>query len=68
MTPEEKSRQQIDAQLVASDRIRQITIKLPLLAEQTRIVAEVDRRLSVVQELDYGICRNRRQNVCPLTV
>ena len=32
--------------------LRELPIKLPPLAEQTRIVAEVERRLSVVEELE----------------
>lgn len=43
---------------IGQDRIRQITIKLPPLAEQTRIVAEVERRLSVVEELDSVVSAN----------
>ena len=39
-------------------RIRKITIPLPPLAEQTRIVAEVERRLSVVEELESVVTAN----------
>jgi type I restriction enzyme S subunit len=37
---------------IGQERIRQIAMKLPPLVEQTRIVAEVERRLSVVEELE----------------
>ena len=37
---------------IGQERIRQIIIKLPSIAEQMRIVAEVERRLSVVGELE----------------
>jgi type I restriction enzyme S subunit len=39
-------------------RIRKISIPLPPLAEQTRIVAEVERRLSVVEELAAVVSAN----------
>ncbi len=55
LTPEQLARQQIDVQLVACgwvvQTIEAIPIPLPPLAEQERIVAEVERRLSVVEEL-----------------
>ncbi len=38
--------------------IRQFPIPLPPLAEQTRIVAEVERRLSVVEELEAVVSAN----------
>ena len=43
MTPEEKARQRIDAMLVASDWVVQT---------KDKIVAEVERRLSVAEELE----------------
>jgi type I restriction enzyme, S subunit len=43
---------------IGQERIRQIAIKLPPLAEQTRIVAEVERRLSVVEELEAVVSAN----------
>jgi len=41
-----------------SERIRGFTFPLPPLAEQYRIVAEVERRLSVVQEVETVIAAN----------
>lgn len=38
--------------------LRQFAIPLPPLAEQTRIVAEVERRLSVVEELEAVVTTN----------
>ncbi|HVZ75210.1 MAG TPA: restriction endonuclease subunit S [Polyangia bacterium] len=43
---------------ISQDRIRQIAIKVPPLTEQRRIVAEVERRLSVVDELDALVTAN----------
>ena len=40
------------------DDIRAVPIPLPPLAEQTRIVADVDRRLSVVEELEAVVDTN----------
>lgn len=40
---------------IGQERIRQLAIKLPPLAEQKRIDAEVSRRLSVVEELETVI-------------
>jgi type I restriction enzyme, S subunit len=37
---------------IGQERIRQIVVRLPSLDEQTRIIAEVERRLSVVEELE----------------
>jgi type I restriction enzyme S subunit len=41
--------------------LRELPIKLPPLAEQTRIVAEVERRLSVVEELEAVVSANLRR-------
>ena len=43
---------------IGQDRIRQISMPLPPLAEQHRIVAEVDRRLSVLDTLDRSLEAN----------
>ena len=43
---------------IGQERIRQIRIPLPPLAEQHRIVAEVDRRLSIVREVEAEIDSN----------
>ena len=43
---------------IAQPQVEQITIPLPPLAEQTRIVAEVERRLSVVEELESVVSAN----------
>ncbi|MCK6527214.1 hypothetical protein L6R50_06490 [Myxococcota bacterium] len=54
---------------IGQDRIRQIAIPLPPLAEQHRIVAEVDRRLSVLDALDTTLdatlarCARLRQSI-----
>lgn len=39
-------------------RFGELIIPLPQLAEQTRIVAEVERRLSVVEELESVVSAN----------
>ena len=38
--------------------VRELRIPIPPLAEQTRIVAEVERRLSVVEELETAVNAN----------
>jgi type I restriction enzyme S subunit len=43
---------------IGQDRIRQISIAIPPLAEQQRIVGEVERRLSVVEELEAVVNAN----------
>ena len=43
---------------IGQERIRQIVLKLPPLAEQKRVVAEVERRLSVVDELEAMVTAN----------
>lgn len=43
--------------------LRQFAIPLPPMAEQTRIVAEVERRLSVVEELEAVVSANLQRAV-----
>jgi type I restriction enzyme S subunit len=43
---------------IGQDRIRQIAFALPSLHEQQRIVAEVERRLSVIDELESTVEAN----------
>lgn len=43
---------------IGQDRIRQIVIKLPPLSEQKRIVEEVERRLSVIEEIEAIVSTN----------
>ena len=43
---------------ISPGEIKEIPVPLPSLAEQTRIVAEVDRRLSVVEELESVVSAN----------
>ena len=43
---------------IGQDRIRQISIAIPSFAEQQRIVAEVERHLSVVEELEAVVIAN----------
>jgi len=43
------------------DDIRAVPVPLPPLAEQMRIVAEVERRLSVVEELETVVNANRQR-------
>lgn len=43
---------------IGQDRIRQISFALPSLDEQERIVAEVERRLSVIEELEVAVQAN----------
>lgn len=40
---------------IGQDRIRQIRLPIPLLTEQRGIAAEVDRRLSIVRELEFEV-------------
>jgi type I restriction enzyme S subunit len=46
---------------IGQDRIRRIRIPLPPLAEQHRIVAEIERRLSVADEIENTIDHNLKQ-------
>ena len=52
--------QDLDRSVVVPDQIRTVlqTFKDALFAEQTRIVAEVERRLSVVEELEAVVSAN----------
>jgi type I restriction enzyme S subunit len=43
---------------IGQERIRQIRMPLPSLTEQKRIVAEVDRSLSIVHEVEAGVDAN----------
>ena len=61
MTPEQKARVSIDALLVqAGWHVCNVAdaISLPPLAEQVRIVAEVDRHLSFVREIESEVGAN----------
>ena len=48
MTPEEKAREEID----------NLPVSFRLLMEQTRIMTEVERRMSVVEELEAVVAAN----------
>lgn len=43
---------------IGQDRLRQVAIYLPSTARQDRIVTEVERRLSIVDELNSDISAN----------
>ena len=65
MSPEEKARQQIDATLIASgwgvqtkDKIKLSAARGVAIVAPTRTVAEVERRLSVVEELAAVVSAN----------
>ena len=46
---------------IGQNRIRQITLLLPPLAEQKRIVEEVERRLSVIEEMEAAVAANLKR-------
>jgi type I restriction enzyme S subunit len=46
---------------IGQERIRQIRMPFPPHAEQTRIVAEVDRRLSVIREVEAEVDANLKR-------
>ncbi|MGH8830018.1 MAG: restriction endonuclease subunit S, partial [Polaromonas sp.] len=46
---------------MAQPELASITIPLPPLAEQKRIVAEVDRRLSIVREVEAEVDANLKR-------
>jgi type I restriction enzyme S subunit len=45
------------------NKVGDLPVALPPLAEQTRIVAEVERRLSVVEELESVVTANLQRAV-----
>ena len=46
---------------IGQDRIKQIRLPLPALTEQRHIVAEVDRRLSIVREVEAEVDASLRR-------
>jgi len=46
---------------IGQDRIRQIAIKIPPLAEQLRILEETERRLSVIEEMQTVVAANLKR-------
>jgi type I restriction enzyme, S subunit len=50
--------QQVGQANVNGTKLQALAIPLPPLVEQTRIVAEVERRLSVLEELESAVCTN----------
>ena len=50
--------QQVGQANVNGTKLQALAIPLPPFAEQTRIVAEVERRLSVVEELESVVTAN----------
>jgi type I restriction enzyme S subunit len=55
--------QQVGQANVNGTKLQALAIPLPPLAEQTRIVAEVERRLSVVEELEAVVSTNLQRAV-----
>jgi type I restriction enzyme, S subunit len=48
---------------IGQERIRQIKFKIPSLAEQIRIVAEVERRLSVINDLESTVSTSSQRAI-----
>lgn len=48
---------------IGQERIRQITLSVPPLVEQQLIVAEIERRLSVVTELESVVSANLQRSI-----
>ena len=48
---------------LGANRFAQLAFPLPPIAEQARIVAEVERRLSVVDQLDAVVFANLRRAI-----
>jgi type I restriction enzyme, S subunit len=54
---------------IAQPQVEQIAVPLPPLAEQTRIVAEMEQRLSVIEELEVVVDANlQRANRLRLSI
>ena len=49
---------------ISMSKLKALPIPIPPAAEQTRIVAEVERRLSVVDELDAVVAANLKRAAC----
>ena len=54
--------QQVGQANVNGTKLQALAIPLPPLAEQTRILAEVERRLSVLEELETMVAANRHRS------
>jgi type I restriction enzyme S subunit len=50
--------QQVGQANVNGTKLQALAVPLPPLAEQTRIVAEVDRHLSIIEELEAIVTAN----------
>ncbi len=56
--------QQVGQANVNGSKLQALNVPLPPLAEQRRIVAEVDRRLSIVREVEAEVDANLRRAEC----
>jgi type I restriction enzyme S subunit len=52
---------QVSMRNIGQNRIREIAIKLPPLEEQSQIVEEIDRRFSVVEEIESVVHENLKR-------
>ncbi len=53
--------QQVGQANVNGTKLQDLVLPLPPLAEQERIVGEVERRLSVIEELDAAVTANLKR-------